>query len=113
MALVIIIDSMDSMTIEEHAKESVKRMMVYTDPFAPRLPEKADVYMRHYCEEGHQYWAPMDRRHDLCPEHMDAPDVREKHGYGGTQVHVSLVQADHNGQEAADGDTYFPRPIGT
>lgn len=82
MALTIIIDAMDRMTIEQHAQESVRRMMRYADPFAPRLPEKADVYMRHYCEEGHQYWSPMDRQSELCPEHMADEVVRAKYGYG-------------------------------
>lgn len=77
MALVIIIGQTTS--IDEHAKRAVKRVMEYAAPaHIPMLPERADVYMRHHCDEGHAFWAPMDYHNGLCSECRNDPAIREK-----------------------------------
>lgn len=76
MALVIIIDH--EVSTDEHARKAVRKIMEWTfDPYAPRLPEQADVYMRKTCSyEGHAYWARMDFHDNLCPEHRADPEIR-------------------------------------
>ncbi len=77
MPLTIIIDQEKS--LDEHAREAVKEVMEYAMPsHAPRLPEKADVYMRHYCSEDHHFWAPMTYHNGLCPTCRNDPEIREK-----------------------------------
>ena len=77
MPLTIIMDSRESS--EEHARKSVREILRRTfDPYAPRIPEQADVYMRKTCSfQGHTYWARMDFYDNLCPEHRADPEVRE------------------------------------
>lgn len=77
MSLVIIIDR--DRNVDEHARRAVKEIMKYAmNPYAPMLPEKADVYMRHHCDEGHAFWAPMDYHNGLCSECRNDPAIREK-----------------------------------
>lgn len=77
MPLTIIMS--DEVSTDEHARQAVKEVMEFAMPsHAPRLPEKADVYMRHYCPEGHHFWAPMTYSHGLCNECRKDPEIRER-----------------------------------
>ena len=77
MPLTIIMSPVKS--IDEHARESVKRIIKNTfDPYAPRIPEASDVYVRRTCSyEGHPFWCRMDFYDNLCPEHRADPEIRE------------------------------------
>lgn len=77
MPLTIIIDH--DVSTEEHARKSVKAILDRMfDPYAPRIPEAADVYMRKTCSyQGHSFWARMDFYDNLCPEHRADPEIRE------------------------------------
>ena len=89
MSLVIIIGT-DSST-EEHAKNAVRQILKNTaDPYAPRLPEMGDVYMRHYCQNDHHFWAPMSYHHGLCSMCMEVPEIRQKWGYEDAPTTVTI-----------------------
>lgn len=76
LPLVIIIDNKTS--TDEHARKSVREILKRTfDPYAPRIPEQADVYVRRTCSfEGHSFWCRMDFYDQLCPVHRADPEVR-------------------------------------
>jgi hypothetical protein len=74
-----IIISNNEIGLEEHARSAVREVLKHTfNPYAPRLPEKSTVWVRLYCQEDHEYWAPMARHDSLCPEHRNDPEVRGK-----------------------------------
>lgn len=93
MALVIIMGT-DSNT-EEHARTAVREIMRQTaNPYAPQLPEMGDVYMRHYCQNDHHFWAPMTYHNGLCSVCMDVPEIRQKWGYDETtNVTINVDEA--------------------